>query len=181
MNTSANVMQNSVSLMGNGSGADKGKSNTAPAPAATTTPLDNIQQNDYQKFGNWLGNKNSNTKDFANDLMNRGLKGADQLVNDDSDKSTRNGVVNSQSDWKISAIQQILANARKNNIRTKADLIANRHQLIDNTGWSDAIDNPSFNNIHSNFWDVIGDNLLPQQWKKYDAAHQQNNVASNTN
>lgn len=172
MKTTATDIQNAVSLM---SGGDKGKAK--PIPSKTPSPLDNADQDEYQKFGNWLND--TNTKNFAKDLMNRGLKGADQIYYDNPDTKTHNGVINAQSDWKINAIQQILANAKKYNIRTPEAANANRHLLIGNSRWSDAIDNPAFNDIHSNWWDVITKSILPEQWKKYDAQNK-NNVASNT-
>lgn len=168
MNTNANVMQNAVSLMG----VDIGKGKGDPTPKKVP-----IEQDENQKFGNWMNN--NDPKVFAKDLMNRGLQGAEQLYNDNPDTSSKSGIINAQSDWKIAAIQQILANAKKFNIRNPEAVMANKHTLIGNSRWSDAIDNPNFNQIHNNFWQTVATKLLPEQWKKYDEANK-NNLATNT-
>jgi hypothetical protein len=133
-------------------------------PVKKTTP---IQQDANQKFGNWTGQ--ADTKVMAQDLMNRGLKGADQLLFENQDTSNADAITNkNQSDWKTSAIQNILANAHKLNIRTPESVDANKNVLIGNGKWADAINNSSFQNIHPNFWQVT-QGILKDQWAKEDA------------
>jgi len=150
-------MYNFTTLSTPPDGGDKGKK---------TPP---INQDENQKFGNWTGSLD--TKINASDLMKRGLIGADQLVNENQDISTPDAIKNkNQSDWKIAAMQQILANAKKFNLRTPEEVNANRNVLIGNPKWVEAINNPYFNNIHPNWWKTITDSILPEQWAKYDAS-----------
>lgn len=121
------------------------------------------------KFGDWAGSQD--TKVIGKKLMDLGLTGADQIYYDNPNVSTRNGVINSQGDWKPAAISQILENAQRLGIRTPEELMANKDVLIGNPKFRDAINNPVFNNLHPNFWQVIGQKILPQQWAKYDAAN----------
>lgn len=128
-----------------------------------------------QKFGNWTGQ--TDTKVMAEDLIKRGLVGGEQLRYDQPNTSTAEGIRNAQSDWKVAAIQDILSNARKFNLRKPEEVLANKNVLISNPKWRDAINNDSFKTIHPNFWNVITDSLLPSQYAKEDA---QRMVASNT-
>lgn len=130
-----------------------------------------IPQSELDKFGNWTGQ--TDTKVMAKDLMNRGLQGANQLLYDMVDTSTGDSIKNAQSDWKVAAIQQILSNAKKFNLRTPEEINANRNVLIGNSRWVDAINNQSFKTIHPNFWSVITDSLLPEQYAKYDKNNSQ--------
>jgi hypothetical protein len=170
-----NVIGKALALAG---GNNAAQTNTAPTTPTTKggDPNKDLQQTDNQKFGNWLGT--TDTKAMASDLMKRGMDGANQIYYDNPNPNDPNSVKNSQGDWKIAAIQQILANAKKDNIRTPEEVMANKHSLIGNSKWSDAIDNPTFNSIHKNFWQTISNSLLPDQWKKYDAEQaSKNNVA----
>lgn len=132
-------------------GGDKGKKNPSLPP-----------QDENVKFGNWTGQ--TDTKVMAKDLMDRGLVGANQLMADDP-TTNPTGISNSQSDWKQAAIQNILANAHKFNIRTPEAVLANQKLLIGNPKWEDAINNQYFKNIHPNFWEVVTHSLLPERWK----------------
>lgn len=125
-----------------------------------------LVQDESQKFGNWLDT--ADTKIMAKDLMDRGLIGADQIYFDNPNPNDPNSIRNTQGDWKLAAIRQILANAKKFNLRSPEAINANREVLIGNKKWADAIDNPYFNYIHPNFWSVITDSILPQRWKQYD-------------
>ena len=127
------------------------------APAKTTA----------EKFGDWT-DSNGDTKIAAKSLMDLGLIGADQVFYEKPDISTRSGVINSQSDWKPAAIEQILQNAYKLGIRKPEEVMANKDVLIGNPRFRDAINNPVFAQIHPNFWQVITEKLLPQQYAKFD-------------
>ena len=133
-----------------------------------------VNQDPHQRFGNWTGS--TDTKVNAADLSKRGLINADQLVNENQDVSSADAIKNkNQSDWKISALQNVLANAHKFGIRSPEALDANRNVLIGNKAWSDAMNNPQFTNIHPNFWSVTK-GILKDQWAKEDAANK-NSVA----
>ena len=119
------------------------------------------------KFGDWAGSQD--TKVIGKKLMDLGMTGADQIYYDNPDVSTRNGVINSQGDWKPAAISQILENAKRLNIRTPEAMMVNKDVLIGNPRFRDAINNPVFNNIHPNWWQIISQKILPQQWAKFDA------------
>lgn len=146
---------------------------TKPSIVPTTKPTPPTQQ-ELDDFGNWTGQKD--TKIMAADLMKRGLKGADQLLLDNPNTSTTSGVINSQSDWKPAAISKIVSNARKYNLRTPEELNANRKVLMNSLDprIQDAINNPVFQQIHPNFWQVIDHSIIPQQWAKVDAMNKQN-------
>ena len=131
-------------------------------------PKPPIVQDENQKFGNWTGS--TDPKVMAADLMKRGLVGANQLLYDNPDVSSKSGIINSQSNWKQAAMQNILANAKKFNLRTPEEINANRDALVGNAKWADAINNPSFKQIHPNWWQTITDSILPEQYAKYDAA-----------
>lgn len=134
-----------------------------------------LQQDENQKFGNWTGG--TDTKIKAKDLMRRGLIGADQMFNEDqSNLKSGSQIRNAQSDWKIAAIQNILSNAKKFGITKPEEVLANKNVLIGNERWVDAINNQSFKNIHPNFWNIITDSLLPEQYAKYNKQNS-NNIA----
>lgn len=120
---------------------------------------------------NW-GNEGDtiDTKEAAKYLQKKGLVGADQIIDAQPNINDPNSIRNNQGDWKIAAIQQIMANAKKFNLRKPEEIMANKNVLIANPKWRDAINNPSFNNIHSNFWGIISNVLLPEQYAKDDAA-----------
>ena len=120
-------------------------------------------------FGDWAGSQD--TKVIAKKLMDLGMVGADQMYYDNPDVSNRSGIVNSQADWKPAVIAQILENAHRLNLRTPEAVMQNKDVLIGNPRFRDAINNPQFNNIHPNFWQVVTQKLLPLQWAKYDAAN----------
>jgi len=138
-------------------------------PTKKVTPP--VNQDPHQRFGNWTGSPN--TKVNAEDLLRRGLVGADQLVNENQDTSSRDAIINkNQSDWKIAAMQNILSNAHKFGIRSPEALDANRNVLIGNSKWADAINNPQFAVVHPNWWQVTK-GILKDQWDKEDAANKQ--------
>lgn len=126
-------------------------------------------QDKFQKFGNWTDQ--ADPKVMALDLKRRGLIGADQLIEDKPNVNDPNSIRNSQSDWKTAAIQQILSNAKKFNLRTPEEINANRDVLVGNKNWASAINNQSFQAIHPNFWSVITHSILPDQYAKENAAN----------
>lgn len=128
-----------------------------------------LTQDPYQKFGNWTGQ--DDTRVMAQDLMKRGLIGADQLLSSNPNPNDPNSIRNAQGDWKVNAIQSILAKARELNLRKPEEVNANRNVLMGklNSQYRDAINSQSFNTIHPNFWSVITNSLLPDQYAKEDA------------
>src|ERR1700688_4409652 len=132
---------------------------TVGDPTAPKDKIPPVNQDANQKFGNWTGS--TDTKVMAADLMKRGLTGADQILYDQPNTNDANSIRNSQGDWKLAAIQNILANAHKLGIRTPEAVMANKDVLIGNSKWKDAINNPAFKNIHPNFWGTITDSILP--------------------
>lgn len=121
-----------------------------------------------KRFGNWADT--TDTKVMANDLAKRGLIGSDQLVLDQPNKADVNSVVNSQGDWVVSAIPKILIKAYEKGIRNPTVFLApeNRDYLLSGLDprIKDAIKNPVFLRNHPNFWNVLSDSVLPQQWAK---------------
>lgn len=131
-------------------------------------------QDQFQKFGDWTGG--SGTLEAAKDLMKRGLVNGQQLVDDVGNVNTADptSVRNSQSDWKIASIQNILANARKFNIKNPEAVLANKNALMStlNPQYRDAINSKDFQNIHPNFWSIISHSILPEQYAKEEAQQQ---------
>lgn len=127
-----------------------------------------------QDFGNWTGS--TDTKVMAADLAKRGLLGADQIILSSPNTNDPNSVTNNQGDWKPSAIMSIVANARKYNLRKPEEILANKKVLMNSLDprIQDAINDPRFHIIHRNFWDVLANSIIPQQWAKVDAQNQNN-------
>lgn len=148
-----------------------GKKKTSPP---TTTPPPDYSPEDLKRFGNWTGQQD--TKVMAADLAKRGLLGADQIIMSNPNINDPNSVINNQGDWKPAAIMSIVANARKYNLRRPEEILANKKVLMNSLAprIQDAINNPYFNQIHGNFWDVLAHSIIPQQWAKADA---ENSVA----
>lgn len=153
-----------------------GLGGTTPTTPTTKTPV--LSDSDIT-FGNWTNSKD--TKVAAKDLFDRGLVNGDQLVNENQDTSSSDAIKNkNQSDWKIAAAQRILQKAYDKNIRTPTAFLQpeNRAYLLSGVDprVKDAINDPTFNQIHPNWWQVLGNSILPQQWAKYDAMNKQNLV-----
>lgn len=132
-----------------------------------------------EKFGNWTGSED--TKINSQDLMNRGLLGANQLVFENQSTSTADDIKNkNQSDWKIAAIQKILQKAYQKGIKDPTVFLQpeNRDYLLSGVDpkIKAAINDPVFNQVHPNFWQVLGNSILPEQWKKFSINN--NNVAT---
>lgn len=127
-----------------------------------------IPQSELDDFANWTGS--TDTKVMAQDLMKKGLHGADQLLYDVVDTSSSDSVRNAQSDWKMGATLNVLKNALKLGISTPEEVDANKDVLIGNPRWAEAMNSVSFNNIHDNYWDIIKYVLLPEQYAKRAAS-----------
>lgn len=139
----------------------------ANAKEAVELPKGTPPDDPSKVFGNWVGNGEIlDTKLAAADLKRRGLQGADQIVETQPNLSDADSIRNSQADWKPAVIQQILTNARKFNIRTREEVLANKDVLVSNSKWRDAINNDSFKNLHGNWWEIITDSILPEQYAK---------------
>lgn len=134
-----------------------GKKKTEPTPE------------ELKSFGNWTGQDDVHV--MAQDLSKRGLLGADQLLLDSANQSDPNSIINSQSDWKPSAIEKIVSNARRYNLRTPEEIMANKAVLMNTLEprIQEAINDPYFAQIHPNFWQILSHSIIPQQWAKYDA------------
>ena len=154
----------SVNDLIGGGGSKKPK----PKPKPDYTP------EDLRAFGNLTGQ--TDTKVMAKDLSKRGLLGADQLIMDNPNTNDPNSVVNSQGDWKPAAIEKIVANARKYNLRTPEEIVANKKVLMNSLDprIQDAIKDPRFDQIHPNFWQVLAHSIIPEQWAKLDAKNKAN-------
>lgn len=137
-----------------------------------SAPLDK-----YQQFGSWLGS--TDTKLMAKDLVKRGLENGNQLVDDTDRVNTgdASSIRNSQSDWKIAAMQHILANSLRLGIRKPEEMMANKKALISSLDpqYQQALNNPAFDQIHPNWWKVAN-SILTEQYAKYDSMNA-NNVA----
>ena len=132
------------------------------------TPIPTEAQDELRRFGNWTGQ--TDTKVMAKDLMRRGLQGAEQLYFEGKpDIKNPQNVRNAQNDWKVSAVQEILANARKLNLRKPGEVLANKDVLLTTPSWKEGVNNWAFKNVHSNFWDIIANSILPEQWAKNDS------------
>lgn len=137
---------------------------TKPKPRNSVTPY--ISPEELQQFGNWTGQQDSRV--MAQDLMKRGLINANQLADEQVSLGAGAGIRNAQSAWKTGLIQEILSNARKYNLRTPTEVNANRNVLVQNPRWKAAVNDPYFNHVHPNFWNIITDSILPEQYAKFD-------------
>lgn len=125
---------------------------SAKKKSVTPTPK-KYTEDELFRFSNWI--PNGDTKAIASDLSRRGLANATQLYLDKPNTSAINGVQNAQSDWKPAAIQQILMKARAAGMKNLLDIKANKEYLTSGN-FKDALNHPTFNQIHPNFWDVVG-------------------------
>lgn len=104
------------------------------------------------------------TKLAAQYLQNKGLIGADQIRSAHPNVSDQDSIRNSQADWKISAIQHIMANAKRLNIKTPEAFDANMDVLTSTLDpkYRQALKDPSFAITHPNFPKVMKDILKDQ-------------------
>lgn len=125
-------------------------------------------QTKYQKFGNWTGQMD--VSKMWDDLKKRGLIGAQTGVEGQpSNPNDPNSVRNASADWKVTAIQHILANAKRLDIRTPEAYDANMDALTSTLDpkYRDALKNESFKQIHPN-WDNVIKQILTEQHSKFD-------------
>lgn len=136
-------------------------------PTVKPKPLTEAQ---LQAFANYGGTTDIHGR--ASYLGKKGLIGASQLISDHPDLSKPNGLINAQSDWKTGAIGAMLMQARKLNLRTPAEVKANRGALLASLAprLKEAINHPVFNQIHPNWWEtfdqVLGDQYAAEKTSK---------------
>lgn len=136
---------------------------------------DPIPDTPSEKFANWMGT--SDRKAMAKNLSDLGMKGADQIYNDNPDPNNPESIRHSQGDWKIAAVQKILEKAHESGMRDPTTIMANKKYLLSGLDkiYQDGINTDTFNVIHPNFWNIIAEKLIPQQWAKEDT---QNTLAA---
>lgn len=125
---------------------------TAPKKKPTPATLTKAQ---LDQFGDYAGSTDVKAK--AAYLAKKGLIGADQLLSDHPDLSSKEGIINAQSDWKTGATAAMLIRARKAGLKTPTEVKANWQAL---TGaleprLREAINHPVFNQIHPNYKDTF--------------------------
>jgi len=155
-----------ISLLGSAPPmANAGMATVAPVNALVEGGKKKPTEEELNKFGNFAGT--TDTKDIAKYLMKKGLIGASQLYTDKPDVATKEGIVNSQSDWKPSAISHMLMQAKALGIKSPESVTANRTALMASMPprLKEALNDPTFTQIHPNFWNVFGD-ILQDQYKK---------------
>ena len=114
-----------------------------------------LSEEQLMAFGNFAGTPD--TKETAKYLMKKGLVGADQLYTDHPDITTKNGIINSQSDWKPAAISHMLIRARQLGLKTPTEIEANKVALMGSMPdrLKQALNHPTFAQIHPNFWQTF--------------------------
>ncbi len=127
-----------------------GKKNTKPQP---------LNDEQLMSFGNFAGSPD--TKETAKYLMKKGLVGAEQLYTDHPDITKKEGIINSQSDWKPAAISHMLIRARQLGLKTPTEISANKEAIMGSMPdrLKQALSHPTFAQIHPNFWPVFNDIL----------------------
>lgn len=128
---------------------------TKPIPPAPT-------EAQLRAFGNFANT--TDIKEKASYLSKKGLIGAGQLMTDHPDISTKNGIINAQSDWKTSAMSSMLSRARQLGLKTPTEINANKEALLGALAprLKDAMNHPAFNQIHPNYWDTFNSVLKDQ-------------------
>jgi hypothetical protein len=164
-----------------------GDTKPKPKPVATNTtntPTPNYTQDQLNKFSNWASPAGDfvSPKTAALDLQKRGLVGSDQIMdNANIDINNPNSTANSQAtaygvkDWKPQAIREILMSSMEKGVRDKPTFMANWKNFVQTPVYQDAVKNPVFSNIHTNFPDTVY-KILQDQWAKHDAMDKQNLV-----
>lgn len=127
-----------------------------------------LSEKELEDFGNFGGS--ADTKLKAAYLAKKGLVGADQLLTDHPDISSKDGIINAQSDWKSAAISQMLMRARHLGLETPTEIKANRAALIGalHPRLQQAISHPAFSQIHPNYWQTF-DSILKDQYSSESA------------
>lgn len=147
--------------------SDGGLSGTPPVNALVEAkpkvkPLDEQQLQEFGKFGG-----TTDTKQQASYLAKKGLIGASQLLTDHPDITKKNGIINAQSDWKPAAISLMLIRARQLGLRTPTEIAVNKEALLGALPprLKDALNHPTFSQIHPNWWSTF-DSILKDQYDK---------------
>lgn len=127
----------------------------AKGVAVVPAKLRQLSADEMNQFTNWIPSRD--TKEMSADLAKRGLVNASQLIEDKQPKIVTNensrGI---QSSWKTAAILNILQRARELGIKNPTELVANKDVLMQKE-YKDAINSPTFMQIHPNWWNVVGD------------------------
>ena len=158
-----------VSLLGAPPVIGGGMATVVPAKVlADKNPKKPLTDEELQKFGDFAGT--TDTKEIAKYLMKKGLVGASQLYTDTPNIATKEGIVNSQSDWKPAAMSKMLARARMLGLKTPTEIAANKAALIGalDDRIKQAISKPEFEQIHPNWWSTF-DSILKDQYAKEGA------------
>ena len=155
-----------VSLLG-ASPVMGGMATVAPVSVlAEKNPKKELTEEQLKKFGDFAGS--SDTKEMAKFLMKKGLVGASQLYTDQPNTATKEGIINSQSDWKTAAMSKMLSRARQLGLKSPEEVNANKAALVGalDDRLKQAIADPTFAQIHPNWWNVFGDVLKDQYAKE---------------
>lgn len=141
------------------SAASKSVGGDKPALPPKPRPL---TDEELMAFGNFAGT--TDVKQMASHLGKKGLIGASQLIADNPNLSTREGITNTQADWKTSAFSKLLIQARKFGLKTPTEITANKEALMASLDprIKDALNHPDFQNIHPNFWETFSSVLKDQ-------------------
>jgi hypothetical protein len=143
-----------INLAAMGGGDDGGK-RKRPTPLA---------DDELKKFGVFGGSPD--VKNQALYLVKKGMVGAGQIVGDKPDLSTREGITNSQGNWKPAAISAMLVKARQLGLQTPTEIMANKAAVMSSLDprIKDAINHPAFSQIHPNFWPTFT-SVMDDQYK----------------
>lgn len=135
-----------------------------------------LTEQQLMNFGNYGGT--TDIKERASYLAKKGLIGASQLIMDNPDVSTKEGLTNSQADWKTSAMGQMLMQARKLGIRNTTEVLHNKDAILSSLDprIKDAIKHPTFNSIHPNWWQTFNTVLADQYANEAISSAPKNNL-----
>lgn len=121
-----------------------------------------LNENQLKQFGVFGGSPDVHQQALY--LVKKGMVGAGQIVGDRPNLSTREGIVNSQADWKPAAISAMLVRARQLGLQTPNEIAANKDVVMGalDPRIKSAITHPEFQNIHPNFWQTFNSVLSDQ-------------------
>lgn len=115
------------------------------------------------------------TKEAAKKLQQLGLVGADQILESQPNIKDENSIKSNQGDWKITAVQHIMANAKRLGISKPEELEANMDVLTNTLDpkYRAALKDPSFAVTHPNFNQILKSILKEESGK----SEKQNSIA----
>jgi hypothetical protein len=144
-------------------------------PTAAAPPM--LSEAELRAFANYGGT--TDPKGKAAYLASKGLVGASQILTDHPDVSTEKGIINAQSNWKTSAIEAMLMQARKMGLKTPTQLSNNKAGLMSaiDPRIKEALNHPAFNQIHPNFWETFN-GIVKDQYDNEAAAAPAANLAA---